>query len=183
MVAAGARVVARSRGGDGRGRVCVPLDAAALAGVAPPRPASLRGQLEPVLNTRGFVPNGTATAEGGAVIGDPVNLFSQRVQIDVRFSLPIGCNGTCLESAGVAFTAKEPDEFVDAEVGLLLSGSREVVSLMIGNAVARKGSRYNSSPSLKLRRKVWQVVAAFSGPWGTPLMTIEQLPQIPSRQS
>ncbi|UCF45961.1 MAG: hypothetical protein JSU89_01940 [Myxococcales bacterium] len=98
--------------------------------------ATTFGQLEPVLNTRGFVPNGTATAEGGAVIGDPVNLSSERVQIDVRFSLPIGCNGTCLESAGVAFTAKEPDEFVDAEVGLLLSGSREVVSLMIGNAVA-----------------------------------------------
>jgi hypothetical protein len=98
--------------------------------------ATTFGQLEPVLNSRGFVPNGTATAEGGAVIGDPVNLSSQRVQIDVRFSLPIGCNGTCLESAGVAFTAKEPDEFVDAEVGLLLSGSREVVNLMIGNTVA-----------------------------------------------
>ena len=28
------------------------------------------------------------------------------------------------------------DAFVDAEVGLLLSGSRDVVSLMIGNAVA-----------------------------------------------
>ncbi len=94
------------------------------------------GQLEPVLNDRGLVPNGTATAEGGAVIGDLMNLFSQRVEIDVRFSLPIGCGGTCLESAGVAFTAAEPGVFVNAEVGLLLSGSRELVNLMIGNAVA-----------------------------------------------
>jgi predicted GH43/DUF377 family glycosyl hydrolase len=94
------------------------------------------GQLEPVINARGLVPNGTATAEGGAVIGELMNLSSERVQIDVRFSLPIGCGGTCLESAGVAFTAKQPGEFVDAEVGLLLSGSRHVVNLMIGNAVA-----------------------------------------------
>gem|GEM_PF-1253237 len=94
------------------------------------------GQLEPSLTTRGFVPNGTATAEGGAVIGNSVDLSSTRAQVDVQFSLPIGCNGTCLESAGVAFTAKDPDLFVDAAVGLLLSGSREVVSLMIGNAVA-----------------------------------------------
>jgi len=94
------------------------------------------GELEPILSGRGLVPNGTATAEGGAVIGDLANLSSQRVEVDVRFTLPVGCAGTCLESAGVAFTGSAPDAFVDAEVGLLLSGSREVVSLMIGNAVA-----------------------------------------------
>ena len=94
------------------------------------------GELEPVLSGRGLVPNGTATAEGGAIIGDLMNLSSQRVELDVRFTLPMGCNGTCLESAGVAFTASVPGAFVDAEVGLLLSGSREVVNLMIGNAVA-----------------------------------------------
>jgi hypothetical protein len=93
-------------------------------------------QPEPVLSGRGLVPNGTATAEGGAVIGGVVNLSAQRVQVDVQFTLPVGCNGTCLESAGVAFTAGAPGAFVDAEVGLLLSGSRDVVSLMIGNAVA-----------------------------------------------
>jgi len=93
-------------------------------------------QIEPVLTGRGLVPNGTATAEGGAVIGDVVNLASQRIEIEVRFTLPLGCNGTCLESAGIAFTASAPDAFVDADVGLLLSGSREVVSLMVGNEVA-----------------------------------------------
>ena len=39
-------------------------------------------------------------------------------------------------SIGVAFTASEPGVFVDADVGLLLSGSREAVNLMIGDAVA-----------------------------------------------
>ena len=94
------------------------------------------GELEPVLTARGLVPNGTAEAEGGAVIGEPVNLSSQRVELDVQFALPIGCSGTCLESAGVAFTASEPGAFVDAEVGLLLSGSRGLVNVMIGNEVA-----------------------------------------------
>ncbi|NNE19446.1 MAG: hypothetical protein HKN10_13300, partial [Myxococcales bacterium] len=94
------------------------------------------GELEPVLNARGLVPNGTADAEGGALIGEPVNLSSQRVDLDVQFALPVGCGGTCLESAGVAFTATAPGSFVDAEVGLLLSGSRELVNVMIGNEVA-----------------------------------------------
>ncbi|TFH31631.1 MAG: hypothetical protein E4H00_03120, partial [Myxococcales bacterium] len=94
------------------------------------------GQTDPVITGRGLVPNGTATAEGGAVIGDVVNLAAQRVEVEVQFTLPDGCNGTCLESAGVAFTASAPDAFVVADVGLLLSGSRDVVNLMIGNAVA-----------------------------------------------
>jgi hypothetical protein len=94
------------------------------------------GQLEPLLNQRGLVPNGTATAEGGAVIGDLISLSSQRVEVGVQFALPIGCNGTCLESAGVAFTSTEPGVFIDVDVGLLLSGSREVVNVMIGDAVA-----------------------------------------------
>jgi len=94
------------------------------------------GQLEPVLSGRGLIPNGTATAEGGVVIGELVDLSSQRAEVEVQFTLPVGCNGTCLESAGIAFTSNAPDTFVDAEVGLLLSGSREVVNVMIGNAVA-----------------------------------------------
>jgi len=94
------------------------------------------GELEPVLSGRGLVPNGTATAEGGALIGGLMSLSSQRVELGIQFTLPVGCAGTCLESAGVAFTGSVPDAFVDAEVGLLLSGSRDAVNLMIGNAVA-----------------------------------------------
>jgi predicted GH43/DUF377 family glycosyl hydrolase len=98
--------------------------------------ATTFGPLEPVIGSRGLVPNGTATSDGGAVVGGVTNLSTQLLRIDVRFALPIGCNGTCLESAGVALTASDPGVFVDAEVGLLLSGSREAVSLLIGGEVA-----------------------------------------------
>lgn len=98
--------------------------------------ATTFGPLEPVIGSRGLVPNGTATSEGGALIGGLTNLSTQLLRVDIRFALPIGCNGTCLESAGVAFTTSDPGVFVDAEVGLLLSGSREAVSLMIGGEVA-----------------------------------------------
>jgi len=90
-----------------------------------------------VLTVRGLVPNGSATTEGGALLGEVLDLASQRVRVEVQFSLPIGCNGTCLQSAGVAFTPqREPDGFGGAAVGLLLSGSRELVNLMIGGQVA-----------------------------------------------
>ena len=99
--------------------------------------ADVFGQQAPILTERGFVPNGTATSEGGALIGDLVSLASQRVVIETQFALPVGCGATCIQSAGVAFVASaEPDRFDRAEVGLLLSGSRKTVSLIIGGQVA-----------------------------------------------
>ncbi len=99
--------------------------------------ASVFGEQEPVLTSRGVVPNGSATEEGGALVGDAVDLASQRVLVEVQFSLPIDCKGTCLQSAGVAFTrGPQSEAFGGAEVGLLLSGSRELVNLMIGGQVA-----------------------------------------------
>jgi hypothetical protein len=91
---------------------------------------------QPVINNRGLVPGGNASSESGAIIGDPVDLGTTRVHVDVEFALPIGCGGSCLESAGVTFSSTTPGTFVDAEVGLLLSGSRNEVNLMIGGAVA-----------------------------------------------
>ena len=49
--------------------------------------------------------------------------------------------------------------------------------------MARQGSIVIVSPSLKLRMWSWQAVVARRGPWGAPLMTMPQVPQIPSRQS
>jgi hypothetical protein len=94
------------------------------------------GPREPLLTGRGLVPNGTASSEGGAIIGQAANLSSYLLELEVQFTLPLGCNGTCLESAGVGFTTSVPDVFVDPEVGLLLSGSRETVSLILGGTVA-----------------------------------------------
>ena len=95
------------------------------------------GPEAPALTSRGLVPNGSAIAEGGAWLGGAVNLASERVSIDAQFSLPIGCGGTCLQSAGVAFSKPSAEgSFAGAEVGLLLSGSREDVNLLIGGQVA-----------------------------------------------
>ena len=52
-----------------------------------------------------------------------------------------------------------------------------------GNAVARHGSIVMVSLSLNCRICNWQAVVPCWPPWGTPLMTMEQVPQIPSRQS
>ncbi len=93
------------------------------------------GPREPLLTGRGLIPNGTAAEEGGASIGEPVDLSTHRTRVDVQLTLPVGCGSTCLESVGVAFTTSAPDAFVDAEVGLVLSGSRDTVSVLIGNAV------------------------------------------------
>ena len=56
-------------------------------------------------------------------------------------------------------------------------------SLRTGKARARHGSTVIVSPSRKLRMCSWQVVTPGSGPCGMPLMVIEHMPQMPSRQS
>jgi hypothetical protein len=56
-------------------------------------------------------------------------------------------------------------------------------SFTTGKAVARQGSITISSPSRKLRMWSWQVVVRSLGPWARPLITMLQVPQIPSRQS
>ena len=56
-------------------------------------------------------------------------------------------------------------------------------SRITGNALARQGSIVIVSPSRKWRMCSWQAVVAFCGPWATPSITSEHMPQIPSRQS
>lgn len=94
------------------------------------------GTTSPLLIAGGLVPNGSATAEGGALVGAAIDLASRRVRVEVGLTPPVGCNAVCLQSAGVAFTqASEPDAFGGVDVGLLLSGSRDAVQLLIGNQV------------------------------------------------
>ncbi len=116
-------------------RACEGLDLGSCA-AGDGTTAVAAGPSLPLINDRGLVPGGDATSEGSAIIGDPVDLGHTRVRVDVEFALPVGCGTSCLESAGVTFSGTTPDAFVVAEVGLLLSGSRNQVSLMIGDAVA-----------------------------------------------
>jgi hypothetical protein len=107
-------------------------DCAASAGFG----ATTFGEQTPFISERGLVPNGSSSSESGALVGDPVNLGTQRVSVEARFAPPVGCNGNCLESAGVGFTRGAGDDFEGAAVGLLFSGSREQVSLLVdGQAV------------------------------------------------
>ena len=56
-------------------------------------------------------------------------------------------------------------------------------SFSTGNAWARHGSMWISSPSANFRMWSWQVAVPLWGPWACPLIIIPQLPQMPSRQS
>jgi len=118
--------------------------------------AGVFGEQEPVLTGRGLVPNGSATAEGGALLGGVVDLASHRVLVEVQFSLAVGCGGSCLQSAGVAFTPQQLGGFAGAEVGLLLSSSREVVNLMIAGQVADSFDAGNDDT-------VWRLTLSPSG--------------------
>ncbi len=52
-----------------------------------------------------------------------------------------------------------------------------------GAAADAGGSMVMVWPSLKWRMCNWQVAVPLCPPWGTPLMTREHMPQMPSRQS
>ncbi len=56
-------------------------------------------------------------------------------------------------------------------------------SLSTGKGRARHGSMTMVSPSLKWRMCNWQTVVPRWPPCARPLMTMEQVPQMPSRQS
>ena len=101
------------------------------------------GPTLPTITEDGLTPNGTLTADGGALFESPVDLTSQRVELSMRFSAPDTCGGTCLESVGVGFTA-QPEfgiaELVEPEVALLYSAAFESVSLVVRGAAVQSWS-------------------------------------------
>ncbi|MEM7434490.1 MAG: hypothetical protein AAF436_04995 [Myxococcota bacterium] len=114
------------------------------------------GPVAPSFTARGLVPGGNITSEGGASFGSAFDLATTKVRADVRFAAPADCGPSCLESAGVAFSGSEPSNFVDAGLGLLLSGSRNEVNLMIGDAVADQFDAASGSSE-------WSLVASPEG--------------------
>lgn len=114
------------------------------------------GPGDPSLTSRGLVPGGDATSEAGVIVGGSVDLGANRIELEVELTLPLNCGPSCLESAGVAFSGESPGALVDAGLGLLLSGSRNEVNLMVGNAVADTYAVPNGST-------VWTLVASPQG--------------------
>jgi len=98
------------------------------------------GDPQPRIQDGALLPNGDDTYDSGLVLGEPVDLTSHRVKLDARFARPTDCGASCLEGVGVGFSAQPT--FGDAThvrmmVGLLYSGSRDDVSLVIGDEIAR----------------------------------------------
>ena len=114
---------------------CAGLDVATCVGGDSISVATF-GPGAPTIGPGGLVPGGTTTAEAGVVLGEPFDLANTRVRVELDLTLPVGCGTSCLESAGVTFSTRDPRDFIEADLGLLLSGSRDEINLMIGNTVA-----------------------------------------------
>jgi len=83
-------------------------------------------------------PGGDASYDGGLVVGSPVDLRSHRVRLQTTFAPPDGCAADCLESVGIALTTQTglgSASIVRPHVGLLYSGTRHLVSLVIADDV------------------------------------------------
>src|SRR6186713_325593 len=90
-------------------------------------------------------------------------------------------------STGSEFASTAFPVFTEIKPPACIILSNEVLStirsLITGNAFALHGSTTIVSPSWKALMCNWQVVVACHGPCGRPLIYIEHMPQIPSRQS
>lgn len=116
--------------------------------------ASVFGATAPVISAEGLTPNGSLFADSGAVFGDAVDLGTHRVDVDMRFTAPGTCAGSCLESIGVGFvsTASIGDqELVEPEVALLYSAAFESVSLVLNGEAVQGWPAASVSWSLVLK--------------------------------
>src|SRR6185503_6203238 len=90
-------------------------------------------------------------------------------------------------SIGIALPSTDTPELTEINPPAWMMRSNAVRSttrsLITGNALALHGSTTIVSPSLKALICNWQVVVPCQGPCGRPLIYMEQVPQIPSRQS
>ncbi|MCA9532328.1 MAG: hypothetical protein KC593_01565 [Myxococcales bacterium] len=96
------------------------------------------GSSTPTVEAGGLRPGGDAMREGGLLVGAPLDLMSDRVDLSVVFAPPSSCPGNaCLESAGVslAHASELALGVVSPLVGLLYSPSRGDVSLVMGDQV------------------------------------------------
>jgi len=104
-------------------------------------------------------PGGDTTYDSGLVVGDAVDLTAMRVRVSARFVAAEGCGASCLEGSAIGFTG--PQAFDDQThvrpiVALSLSGSRNEVSLEVGDAIVRRWS-------LSGEAETWTLVLRPSG--------------------
>src|SRR5262249_4215417 len=83
-------------------------------------------------------PGGSLSFDSGVVMGAPVNLTEERAVVEVTFTQATDCGSTCFDGVGAAFTTQttlDARTHVHPLVGLLLSGSRDEVSLVVEDQV------------------------------------------------
>ena len=85
----------------------------------------------------GFHGGGDENGDGGFALPGTFDLRTRRVELTVRLGDTV-CSGPCIESAGVALTAQQRftgEVQVRPAVGLVLSGGRNEVSLIVADEV------------------------------------------------
>ncbi|UJR79294.1 hypothetical protein [Sandaracinus amylolyticus] len=104
---------------------------AALAG------AGIFGSPEPVVDAAGaLVPNGGEAGDSGLVLPGEVRPQTARVTLRARIAAPTSCDG-CIDAIAISLATDDAiGPSVRGVTGLLVSGSRGDVSLLVGGAVA-----------------------------------------------
>lgn len=114
-------------------------------------------------------PGGDDSYDSGLLIGGSVDLSAMRAEVTTRFEAPSDCGASCLEGVGVAFTAQAdfgPSTYVRPLVGLVSSGARGTVSLVVSDTTIRTWSLEENPGTWKLTLR----------PTGTAEVSIDGVP-------
>ena len=98
------------------------------------------GQPRPFVDDAALAFGGDAEFDSGLLVGAPVDLRTTRVRVGARFAHG-ACEGSCLESAAMGFTAQaalDDETHVRPLVALQLSPSREAAHVLVGDAVVAR---------------------------------------------
>jgi hypothetical protein len=102
------------------------------------------GSPGPRLESGGLAPGGGSTHDAGAVLGEPVDLRTTRVEVTAVFLAATGCGASCVEGAAVSLTTQAT--FDDATVvrplvGVVYTGSGHEVRLVVADQTVGKWPR------------------------------------------
>lgn len=131
----------------------------------------------------GLLPNGDGSYDSGLLLGDPVDLGSHRIEVTATFGAPADCGASCLEGVAVGFTADEDlgaSTNVRMLVGLLYSGSRAEVSLVVANEAVRRWPMEATEETWSLTVRPDGIVEAMGPPLESPA-SVELLPEHAAR--
>ena len=108
------------------------------------------GAPRPWIEGNALHPGGDGEFDSGLVLGRAVDLTTHRISLSAAFTLPeTGCAEGCVEGAGIAMTAQEDlgdTSYARPVVGLLLSGARRRMNLIVNDAVVKSWTVEGDGP-------------------------------------